>query len=529
MRINRIQRAKWNLLTGFGLKLYYIIIPFIIRTILIRYIGMEFLGLNGAFASVLQLLNLAELGIGNAMNYSMYDPIVRDDKKKICAILKLYRKYYIVIGCLIMVLGIMIIPVLPYLVEMDSIPDLINPYILYLIYLTGTACSYIFFSYRNSLWEVTQRKDVVNLVSFVSSLFIYAIQITVLLLWRNVYIYVSISVMGTLVNGLILFCMVKKKYPEFLPAGELDATEKAEIRKRTCDLFTSRFGGVIYDSADPIIIVAFLGVEVLAVYQNYFYIISALTGIMAIIYGSVMAGIGNSIVVETKDKNLKDFSVLSFIICWLGGNASAFLLCLFQPFMEMWVGRKLMLDYTAVICFAIYFYLRQINSVVNLYKDAAGMWALDKYRPITAGLFNLLMNIILVSYIGIYGVLLSTVLAILLVGMPWLIHNLFASVFPREKMKEYVLKLLKYSFITILGTIITVLTGMLIQGDLLLIFFVRAIICCILPNCIFWIMLRNDPEFFETVRLFDKLTNNKFNRITKLLTRDGKTNEGRGK
>ena len=64
------------------------------RTIIIYYLGAEFLGLNSCLQSILQVLNLAELGVGSAMVFSMYKPIAENDTEKLCALLNLYKRYY---------------------------------------------------------------------------------------------------------------------------------------------------------------------------------------------------------------------------------------------------------------------------------------------------------------------------------------------------------------------------------------------------------------------------------------------------
>lgn len=164
-------------------------------------------------------------------------------------------------------------------------------------------------------------------------------------------------------------------------------------------------------------------------------------------FSACTAGIGNSIVVETKEKNYKDLNKFTFIICWGAGFCAVCLLCLYQPFMELWVGKDLMLSSSAVICFVVYFFVRQLNSLFNTYKDASGMWHEDRFRPLVAALTNLALNLILVQFIGLYGILISTVLAIVCVGMPWLLHNLFTVIFEKKYLVGYLKNLLYYCFI----------------------------------------------------------------------------------
>ena len=91
-----------------------------------------------------------------------------------------------------------------------------------------------------------------------------------------------------------------------------------------------KVGQVIVSSADTIVISAFLGLAANAFYNNYYYVLTAVTGIMNVVFVSCTAGIGNSILVETEEKNYTDLKKLSFIIMWLAGMCSAVMLCLYH-------------------------------------------------------------------------------------------------------------------------------------------------------------------------------------------------------
>ncbi len=77
------------------------------------------------------------------------------------------------------------------------------------------------------------------------------------------------------------------------------------------------------------------------------------------------------------------------------------------------------------------FYIYEINQLLNMYKDAGGIWHEDRFRPLVTAITNLSLNLIMVQFWGIYGIILSTVLSMLLVGMPWLFYNLFTTLFKK--------------------------------------------------------------------------------------------------
>ena len=194
-------------------------------------------------------------------------------------------------------------------------------------------------------------------------------------------------------------------YPQYKPIGTLPKEEVKLINQRIKDLFTAKLGGTITGSVDTIVISAFLGLTTLAIYQNYYFIMNAICGFITVIFGSITAGIGNSLVMESEEKNYNDFKKFSFIICYILCICCCCFMGLYQPFMKMWVGKKLMLDYSFVILFCVLFYCLELAMVWATIKDAAGLWHSDRFRPLIGAFVNLVLNLILVQFCGLYGII----------------------------------------------------------------------------------------------------------------------------
>ena len=181
-------------------------------------------------------------------------------------------------------------------------------------------------------------------------------------------------------------------------------------------------------------------------------------------------------------------------------------LCLFQPFMNIWVGKKLELGMPVVCCICLYFYLYEINQLLNTYKDAAGIWHQDRFRPLATALTNLGMNLMTVKYWGLYGVMLSTVLSMMLIGMPWLLHNLFSVLFDHRHLKEYIALVFRYSFVAFLLCGITFFPCSQIHVGKWMTLLIRAVICIILPNLLYFALYRKTKEFERSMELFERIT-----------------------
>ena len=511
MKMTRMKNARRNILTGGFLKLYQLIMPFLMRTVMIVLMGPEYLGLNSLFVSLLQVLNLAELGVGSAMVYSMYEPIVRDDRDTICALLNLYRRLYRVIGLIVAGLGLLLLPILPYLVKSD-LPAELDLRLLYLFHLAVTVLSYWLFAYRSSILTAHQRTDVMNVVTLLVSTAQYLLQIFVLWRFRNYYGYLFISLSAQVCINLLNAVRARRLYPEYRPKGELPKEKKIAISQRIRDLFTSRMGGVVVNSADTIVISAFLGLIPLAQYQNYFLIVTSLIGLVSVVLQACLAGVGNSLITDARDKIYDDFQTMTFLIAWIAGVGSVGLLCLLQPFVRMWLGEAYLLDFRVVVCLCAYFYVYEINQMLNMYKDAAGIWHVDRFRTLLTALTNLCLNLLTVRYLGLYGVILSTVVSTLVVGMPWLVKNLFENVFMTKPVWEYVKTLLFDAATAVFACFLAYLACHFLPGEaalgapgdrwaLLPHLALRLLVCMLVGNGVFWLCFHRKSAYQSGIRI----------------------------
>lgn len=517
MKIERTKNAKRNMIFGTALKLYQIIIPFLMRSFIVYCLGVQYLGLNSLFTSVLQVLNLAELGVGSAMVYSMYEPITRDDTVTICALMNLYKWYYRIIGAVVLIAGVALTPFIPRLIKGD-VPADVNVYILYLLNLFATVLTYWLLAYRNSILQAYQRVDVVSKVNIITDTAKYILQVGALFAFKNYYLYVIAILVSQMAMNIITALESKKMYPNIQPIGKLPKETTREINKRIKDLFTAKLGTTIVNSADTIVISSFLGLTALAIYQNYYFIMTAVIGVIGVLLSACTAGIGNSFIVETIEKNYVDFKKFNFMLTWMAGICVCCFLNLYQPFMILWMGSENLLDMGCVVLMCIYFYLYTINHFMCTYKDATGMWHEDRFRPLVAALVNLTLNLLLVRYIGLFAIILSTVVSYIIVTIPWLIHNLFTVLFKMPS-KEFVGKFIKYILIVCLAAIISYIICERLPETGVITIILRLAVSVLIPNLIFLVVLGHGEEFEGSLEMVDRLTQYKFYKFTNIFRR----------
>lgn len=437
MKLERTKNAARNILFDGTLEMVNMLFPFVIRSVMLHYLGTEYLGLNGLFKSLLTFLNLAELGVGSAMVFSMYKPIAEDDTASICALLRLYRTLYRIIGLAVAAVGLTLMPVLPKLIKGD-LPAGMDLYVLYLMNLGNTVVTYWLFAYKSSLLQAHQRRDVISKVGLALRMTEYVLKILILVFTRNYYLYLSVQLLCQIAVNVLTAVCASRMYPQYVPGGKLPKEKTADIFRRVRDLFTSKLSATVFDAADTLVISSFMGLAVLAVYQNYYFVITALRMMLVVLLNACMAGVGNKLVMESGEANFRDLERITLLFSWILGVTCSMLLCMYQPFMNIWMGEENMLGVGLVVCFGVYYYSMGANKLINMFKDAAGIWHRDRWRPLTAALVNLCLNLATVRWLGLYGVLLSSVFSIVAIQIPWLFHNLFREVFPRKFMGRYI-------------------------------------------------------------------------------------------
>ncbi len=482
-----------NVSAGIILRLIQVVGSFVIRTVIIHYLGVEYAGINGLFTAVMQVLNLAELDIGAALIISMYRPVAEGNHRVVNGLLDLYRRYYVRIGLVILVAGVILLPFVDGLVT-GTVPPDINLRIVYILQLLTTVASYFLFGYQSSVLKVHQRNDIQSKVGMWVSGCRVVLQIVVLIVFRNLYLYLAVGLGIQIVYNLCIHVVVSRRYPQFHRERTLRREERTAALSLVGDTFMHKIGGVIVNSADTIIISMSMGLTILGQYQNYYYIMNLVYYVPTLIRNSSQAGLGNRFVHSDSQNKMDLFRKMTFLFLWIIGICVPCFLCLFQPFIGVWVGESNLLSYGVVILFACYFLMLVLMEIGGTFEFAAGCIHKDRFRPLIEGGVNLALNIILIRYIGLYGVLLSTIVSMLFLSYPWLLHNLFHNVF-HCKPREYVWFLVKYLLLTGVNIVICLFVCYWLPSTGAWAFVIRLIVCLVISNVVFFLVTRKTTEF----------------------------------
>ena len=442
MKLDFRKNVKRNMVANAVASGIRLLFPFLNRTLFLWLLGPAYLGLNGLFTSILGVLSLAELGFGTAVVCSMYKPVADDDRELLCAYLGFYRTVYRCVGMVIFVLGLALLPFIDKLIH-GTVPPDINLHVLYVIHLVNTAASYFLFAYRGSILGAHHRNDVITNIRTGVSVVQYVAVFLILLMTRNYYHYVIATVVFTVLQNILLVVASRRLFPDIEPRGKLPLDLHRKVVSDVKSIFMHKVGAVVTHSTDNLVISAFLGLVAVAAYGNYYYVVTTVSGLVAVVYSSMMGGFGNKIYTETKAQNFRlvmkmnRLSMLVVLFCAVSMTA------LYQPFIRIWTKNdpELVRHSLTPILMVLYFYIMQSRQVLLAFKSAAAIWRQDRWKPIVAGAVNLATNVLFVLFLPeaykLDGVIFSTIIGFVLIQIPWESHVVFTSFFGKAESRAY--------------------------------------------------------------------------------------------
>lgn len=406
-----------NVVVSVVLRIILLISGLLVRRYLIKYLGNDVNGLNSLYTSIIGFLSVAELGVGSAITFSMYKPIVEGDNDKVSALYHLFTKVYLIIGGIIFAVGCAITPFLPYLAsDYQNIDQ--NVYVTFLLYLVSVVISYLFSS-KTSLINAYKNNYITTVISYGGRVLEYVLQILVLALTKSFILYFVCAIGSIILQWGITEIIARKKHGEIIKNRQkVDAETKKEVGKNVKAMFMHRIGSVLVNTADSVIISAFIGVAILGKYSNYTTIMTAMISVLCLCFSPLTSVIGHMCVAgddAQMQKYFNFFHAFNFVlgmVFFLGYYAviDNLVTILFasatEPDMEL----------VKVISFVITinYFIQFMRQSVLLFRDATGTFYNDRWKPLFEGLCNVVLSILFVKIFpeeySVVGVIVATII-----------------------------------------------------------------------------------------------------------------------
>lgn len=515
----RLSNSMRNVIVGISSQVINLLLSFVSRTIFIKILGITYLGLNGLFTNVLSVLSLAELGIGNAIIFSMYKPLAENDRKKINALMNLYSKAYFIIGIIVAIIGIAIMPFLGYIT--NGINDIQNIYIIYILYLLNSVISY-FFAYKRSIIIADQKNYIITKYQYIFNIMQVIFQVLILIITHNFILYLFIQILCSFFYNLFISMKAEKLYPFLKEKNKhrLDEVNKQAIFNNIKALMIYKVAGVALNGTDNIIMSKIVGTIWVGICSNYNLIIGAVTTILSQLFVGITASIGNLNVTENKEKKEQIFNNINFISFWIFGFCSISFWILSSPFIEIWIGKEYVLNNQILFVLILNFYISGMHTVIYTFRDAMGLFRETKYIPVILTIINIILSILLGVKFGILGIFLATAISRLCTSVAMEPYILYKFAF-EKKCYRYYLRYIKYLITILFAAIVTNLISSYINENNIMVLLYKGFICLIIPNLIFLFIYRNTSEFKYFKNIFINILK-KYNILKLFVIKRGK-------
>lgn len=481
-------------------------LPFLSRTIFIYILGESYLGINGLFSSILSMLSLAELGIGNIVVFSLYKPLAVNDNKKLCAYIDFYKTIYRIIAAVVFGTGIIFIPFIPFLINLPD--DIDHIYLYYILYVTNSALSYLFI-YKASIINADQKEYIISLYTTIFMIIMHISQCIILLIFKSFASYLIIQILCTFILNFLLSKRADHLYNLNLKnyVG-LSRKEKKDILIKAKAMLSYKLGGVFLNSTDSVYISILVNTITVGYYTNYTILENFLNKFINIMYNGLYASVGNLNATENKEKCKFIFNILVLLFLYIGTVAFSGYFLLSSKIIEIWIGKIYCIETMAVLALALRFYMPIILYPIWMYRNTTGLFEETKGILIYAGILNLFLSYVLGKSLGLAGVLFATSISRLLTSFWYEPVVLYKKIFSESHVTEYFLNIL-FSIACIGVTVfICLLFENCICSNIVFCVIFQIIMCIIVPLFLYALRYKRSDEIIYLLNLSQNVIRN---------------------
>ncbi|MGM8138971.1 oligosaccharide flippase family protein [Enterococcus italicus] len=449
--MNRTALAFKGSVIGVISQIITLLLKLFVRTLFIRFLGREILGLDSVLVDLIGMLSLAELGITSAMLFHIYTPIIKKDKKMINKLMASYKVIYRYIAFAVLVIGIIIGLFLPYFIRGLSI-EWKYIYLCYSLLVINSICSYLM-SYQRILLNADQKTYLVITADLISSILFTFIQVAALFFLKSYAMFIIILILQTLFSNLILFFYTKKYYSFVNSKTKASISDLKLILSDAKDVMGGKVAGYVYNSTDNIVISIIMGTSIVGNLSNYRYVVSAMKTLVNSAMSAIQPIIGNYLNSDTdKTKSYRILQQYTFVRFLIAGFTVIPFISSINDFILIWTGDKTyVLSIVIPILFSIEYYIGCVYGSFGEYLLGLGEFKAIKNIQLLGAGTNIIFSIVGSIVFGISGVLLGTSLSqlIIYIGYFRLLFNGYFSALSKTKKKFIRMQFLYFLIIVI--------------------------------------------------------------------------------
>ena len=435
---------KKEIILNFIFTILTSILGFLQNKYFIKYMGIEVLGMMKLFSQLLAYLNIVELGLGSASAFALYKPLAEKNYKQISVIVNTIEKMYNKIGLILLGLGILCIPLIPFFIGKVTLSN--EVYIYWILYVLNTISTYLYIKYI-ILFTANQEFIYVRIIQSTSKILFQIIQIFLIIKYQSFLIFIFLLILDNLTQFIFFRIHYRKKYLYIIKTKEKYEGIKKDIK----NLFWHKIGGLVVFNTDLILISKFVSLEMVGIYASYQMVSQILNTIVVVIVGVISPKIGRYCSISTKKDIYKLFKKINIIFLLFGLFLVFNMYCLINSFIILWIGKKFILTKITTILLLINIFIVIIRKILDIFKEVNGYFD-DVQSPILESVINLLISIILGMKMGLDGIIIGTIVSNIVVIMIYKPILVFKRCFDKN-LKEYIKVYGEYIFDIIISLI----------------------------------------------------------------------------
>lgn len=486
----RTKNSIRNVIVALMGQIIAIFLSFVSRKLFIISMSETLLGVNSVFANLLSILSLAELGVGTAITFSLYQPLAEEDIESIQAIMNFYKQVYRVIAIIVAGLGTCFVPLFPYIIK-ESVPNL---YLYYALYLSSTVISYLC-SYKRTIIIADQKSYISSLCRNAYLVLLNIMQIIMLLLFKSYVGFLLVQIILSFLENIVISKIADKMYPYIKNKSvTLSREKKKRIYKDIRALMMHRIGSVIVTNTDSILLSALVNIKAAAVYANYKLVISGINTLLVQVYSSLMASVGNLLVGKNKKHSYEIYETIQMMTYWIYGTCSICLFVLLNDLIGIWVGKRFEETSCYVFVLVANFFILGVREPTNIFKNSCGLFQNDKYKALIESIINIILSLALGVKYGAIGIFGATLISCL--GVPYWIepYVLYKNYWKKPLIEYFKYSLKQMGIVVLIGILINYFASLInVTGWGMLI--VKSIIIFAFTNIMFLIFYFRTNEF----------------------------------
>ena len=403
-----------NVSVSVGFKLITMVLSIAVKRMLIKTCGNDVNGLNALYLSIIGFLEVAELGIGTAITFCMYRPIVQGDTAKVAALYHLFRRIYTLVGVLILICGLLLTPFLHYFAK-DYAQLEVNLYSCFVLVLLSVVLTY-FFGAKTALINAHKNNYITTSINSGGIVLQYTLQIGILQWTRSFSCYLLCKIVATLAQWIVTEIISRKKYANLLKSRQkVDPATRKELMKHIKAMFVHKIGALLVNTFDGVIISAFIGVVALGEYSNYTAIMSSMVGVIGLIFSSLTSTWGHVYAKEGKKAAREYCELFQYINFAVGTVFFLGYFAIIDDLIAILFSEELVVSGYLAAVITINGFVQFMRQNALTFRDITGTFYFDRWKPPVEGLVNIVLSILFAWWMGVSGVIVATIITNLVI------------------------------------------------------------------------------------------------------------------